>query len=185
MMMSITCDAIEVAGLAEERLLAVVVLVFVDDEFQIDVIPAGEGAGGFADVLLGVVADAHGEHFHDFAGEVFVGRAFDVDAGVEEREHAGVLGHGDHQVPEIAGAVVFEELQFGEQFAVIAHLGFVGGEMAVPEERHLFLQRPRAGEHAIRPPVGDAIGFERAGAKPVEELRRPPAEGGGCRWASP
>ena len=42
--------------------------------------------------------------------------------------------------------------------------------MAVPEERHLFLQRARAGEHAVGPPIGDAIGFEHAGAEPVEKF---------------
>ena len=42
--------------------------------------------------------------------------------------------------------------------------------MAVPEQRHFFLQRPRAGQHAIGPPIGDAVGFEHAGAQPVEEF---------------
>ena len=31
-------------------------------------------------------------------------------------------------------------------------------------------QRPRAREHAVRPPIGDAVGFERAGAQPVEKF---------------
>ena len=156
--------------LPRKRFHAIVVLIFVDDEFQIHIIPAGEGAGGFADILLGVVAHAHGEHFHDFAREIFVGRAFDVDSGVEEGEHAGILRHGDHEVTEIAGAVVFVELQFGEELAVVADLGLVGGVMTVPEERHLFLERARAGEHAVGPPIGHAVGFENAGAEPVEKF---------------
>ena len=57
-----------------------------------------------------------------------------------------------------------------EELAVVANLGFVGSEMAVPEQRHLFLQRPRAGQHPIGPPIGHAVGFENAGAQPVEEF---------------
>ena len=163
-------DAVEAAGLAEKRLFAVVVLIFVDDEFEIHVVPAGEGARRLANVLLRVVADAHGEHLHDFAREVFVGGALHVDARVQERQHRRVLGHGHHQVPEIAGAVVLEEFQLVEKLAIIADFGFVDGEMAVPEQRHVFLQRLRAGEHAICPPIADAVGFERAGAQPIEKF---------------
>ncbi len=42
--------------------------------------------------------------------------------------------------------------------------------MAVPEQRHLFLKRPRAGHHPVGPPIGHAVGFESAGAEPVKEL---------------
>jgi len=42
--------------------------------------------------------------------------------------------------------------------------------MAVPEQRHLLLQRRIAGHHAVGPPVGDAVGFQHAGTQPVEEL---------------
>ena len=139
-MMSIMSHAVEVAGLAEKRFFAVVVLIFVDDEFQVHEIPAGERARGLADVLLGVVAHAHGEHLHDFAREVFVGRALDVDAGVQEGEHGRVLrrrrpsGRGNCRC---RGAGTVPAVR--EQLAIIAHLVFVGGEVAVPEQRHLFL----------------------------------------------
>ena len=52
----------------------------------------------------------------------------------------------------------------------VAHLVLAGGEMAVPEQRHLLLERPLGVEHAVRPPVGDAAGLEHARAQPVEEL---------------
>ena len=42
--------------------------------------------------------------------------------------------------------------------------------MAVPEQGHLFLKWPGAVQHPIRPPIGHAISFERAGAEPVEEF---------------
>ncbi len=40
----------------------------------------------------------------------------------------------------------------------------------MPEKRDLFLKRPGAGEHPVRPPVADAVGFENAGAQPIEKL---------------
>ena len=75
--------AIEVAGLAQEMLFAVVVV------FRLELIapvetahrltgwlgadsPAGKGAGCFLNVVLGVVADAHGEQLQQLAAPVFV-----------------------------------------------------------------------------------------------------------------
>ena len=145
-------------------------LVGIDHELQVHVVPAGEGAGGLADVGLAVVAHAHGEQLHDLAGEVLVGRALHVHAGIEEGQHGRVFCHGDHQLTEIAGALRVEQLQLVEQLAVVAHLALVHGEMPMPEQRHLLLQRRIAGHHAVGPPVGHAVGFEHAGAQPVEEL---------------
>jgi hypothetical protein len=81
------------------------VLVLVDHEFQIDVVPPSERPRGFADVLLGVVADAHGEQLHDFAGEILVGSPFDIDPGVQECQHSRVLRHSHGEIPEIAGSL--------------------------------------------------------------------------------
>ena len=67
-------DAVEVAGPAEERLRAVVMLVRVHLEREVVEIPAGERARAFAHVLLRVVPDAHGEEFHHLAGEILVRR---------------------------------------------------------------------------------------------------------------
>ena len=83
---------------------------------------------------------------------------------------AGILRHGHHQVAEVARSLVLEQLQLVEQLAIVADLGFVDGEVAVPEQRHLFAQRLRTGQHPIRPPIRDAVGFERAGAQPVEKF---------------
>ena len=52
---------------------AAVVLRVIDMEAEVFVNPASEGARSLADVLLGVVADAHGEELHEFAAEIFVG----------------------------------------------------------------------------------------------------------------
>ena len=142
----------------------------VEFEFETAVIPASESPGCFADVVLAVVADAHGEHFHDLAREVFIRRAFDVHAGVEIGEHGRVLRRADQKGAEIAEAVAVEQLQLALHLAIVAYLLFTAGEMAVPEHRHLFLERCRRRHHAIGPPVGQAISFKAAGAQPVEEF---------------
>ena len=156
--------------LPRNGLLGVVVFLLVHDELEIHEIPAGERAGGFANVFFGVVADAHGEQLHDFAREVLVGCALDVDARVQEGEHRGILRDGHHQVAEIAEPLLMEQLELAEQLAVVADLGFVDGEVAVPEQRHLFLKRAGRRQHAIGPPIGRAVGFENTRAKPVEEF---------------
>ena len=74
-------------GVSEHGFLAVVVLRFVDMEGKIVVAPSGEGARGFAQVLLGVIADAHGEQFHELAAEILVRAPFQVLPGVEIDEH--------------------------------------------------------------------------------------------------
>ena len=145
-------------------------LIFVDDEFHIHIVPARECARGLTDILFRVVADSHGEQLHDFAREILVGSALDVDARVEEREHGGVLRHGDRKIPKVAGSLLLKQLQLIEKLAVIANLGFVRNKMAVPEQRHFLLQRPGAVQHPVRPPVSDTVGFERAGAQPVKEF---------------
>ena len=42
--------------------------------------------------------------------------------------------------------------------------------MTMPEQGHFFLERTRAGQHPIGPPVGHAVGFENAGAEPIEKF---------------
>ena len=120
--------------------------------------------------VLAVVAHAHGEQLHDLAGEVLVRRALHVHPGIEEGEHRRVLRDRDHELAEVAGGVAAEGLVLAQHLAEVAHLVLAGGEMAVPEQRHLLLERALGVEHAIRPPVGDAARLEHARAQPVEEL---------------
>ncbi len=49
--------------------------------------PAGEGAGGLADVLLAVVADAQAEQLHQLACVVLIGLPLGVTAGIEPDHH--------------------------------------------------------------------------------------------------
>ena len=162
--------AVEIAAVPEHLFFGVVVLYRIDRERGALEVPAGEGTGGFADVVLAVVAHAHGEEFHDLAREILVRSALDVHPGIEESEHRRALRHADHQSAEVAQPLGLEQLELLQHLAVVAHLLFGGGEMAVPEQRHFFLQRAWRGQHAVRPPIGNPVGLEDARAQPVEEL---------------
>src|SRR4029077_17622166 len=133
-------DAVEVAALAEEFLLAGIVFRLVELEAKIVVGPAGERSRRLADVVLAVVAHPHGEEFHDLAAEVLVRGALYVLPGGEKNQHGRVLGHGDQKLAEISSAFLMEQLELDQHFAIVADLVGAGGEMSVPEQRHLLLQ---------------------------------------------
>ena len=81
----------------------------------------------------------------------------------------GVLRHRHQQLAEVARRVPLERVDLHEHLAVVAHLVLGGGEVSVPEERHLLLERPVGVEHPLGPPVADPAGLEPARAQPVEE----------------
>ena len=95
--------------MSEHGFLAAVVLSLVDMEGKIVVAPPGKGPRGFAEVLLGIVADAHGEQFHELAAEILVRPAFQVLPGVEIDQHRRVARDGGKQGPEISGGVLLEQ----------------------------------------------------------------------------
>ena len=135
--------AVEIAVRAQELLVAVVMLGGIDLEVEPSEIPTGKGACGFANIVFAVVADAHGEQFHDFAREVLVRRTLHVHASVEKGEHGRILGDAYQERAKIAEALILEQLELAQHLAIVAHLLFRTREMAVPEHRHLFLQRRR------------------------------------------
>jgi hypothetical protein len=116
------------------------------------------------------VADPHGEQLHDLASEVFVGRSLDVHPGVEKGQHRRILGHADEQIAEVAGRVPLEQLELPQHLAVVAHLVLARGEVAMPEQRHLLLERPASPQHPLGPPVPDPVRLQAARTQPVEEL---------------
>ena len=169
-------------GPAQKGLDAGVVQFGLHDEVQPGVRPARERARGFADVRLGIIADAHREQFQDLAAEILVRAAFDVLAGVQIDEHGRVPGDPDEQVAEIPVGVFAEEIILLEQLAVVAHLRVRGRKVAVPEQRQLFLERARGDQHPLRPPLAGAPHFEQVRPQPIEEavddrLQRPVAAG--------
>src|SRR5207249_2968931 len=88
-------------GLAEDRLFAVVVIVFAEVGPALLDAPASEGPRRLANVLLGVVAaigparvvDAQAEQLHQLAGMVLVGPIASALGGVEPDHHRLVAGH--------------------------------------------------------------------------------------------
>ena len=96
-------------GVSKHGFLAAIVLRVVDVEGEIVVAPSGKGAGGFANVLLGIVADAHGEQLHELATEILVRAAFQVLPGVEKDQHRRIARDGGKQGPEISGGMLLEQ----------------------------------------------------------------------------
>ena len=116
-----------------------------------------------------VVAHAHREQLHDLAAEILVGRPLHVLPGVEEHQHRRVLRHAHQQFAETAGGEALKQRELAEHLAIVANLVAAGGEVAVPEQRHLLFERPVGRDHAVRPPVGDPPRLQRARAQPEEE----------------
>ena len=92
--------AVQAAAAAEDRLGLVVVPRGDVAEGAVVDGPAGQGAGGLLDVVLGVVADAEGEQLHQLAGEVLVGVPLAVRRGVEPDQQRRVADRGLEQLAE-------------------------------------------------------------------------------------
>ena len=150
---------VEFSSLAEDGFFAVVELLGVEFGVVAFDAPAGEGAGDFLDVLLGVVADAEGEEFHEFAGVVFVGFAFAVLFAVEPDEHGGVVADGEEEVAEVSQAEASEEVDLADDVHGVLVFAEAGGEGVVPEECDAFLEGARGFEEAEDPPLLGEFGF--------------------------
>ena len=122
-------DAIEVASGTQESFLTIVVLVFVDDELEIHIIPACKCSSSFPDILFRVVANAHRKQLHDFASEVLISRTLHIHTRIQEGQHCGILGDGYKQIAKIPGSVFVKQLELAQRFSVIAHLRFINSEM--------------------------------------------------------
>ena len=136
---------------AEDGFVAVIVHALVEDEgaaaLRLQDGPAGEAAGDFGDIVLGVAAiDAEGVEFEQFAAVVFVEAARALFAAglrgvgthgfpvIEVEQHGRALGGGLQEVFELAEDVRADDvaLVFGDQVAVGA-LVEVDVEVVEPE----------------------------------------------------
>ena len=113
--------------------------------------PAGEGAGGLADVGLGIGASAQREQLEELAGEVLVRPFAMAGPAVEPDEHGRVGDHRVEQPGEAAERPFAERLDLRGQGGHAVDLRQAGGEVAVPEERQPLAERVAAEEHAIEP----------------------------------
>ena len=132
-------------------------------------VPSGEHARAGVDVRFGERADAHREELHQLTGKVLLRLRTEVGAAVEPHQHRWILGDRDQQIPEVAERVLPQQLELPlEPGRVLRGLGrkcprsldrtefagdlrVGGGEMVVPEERHLLLQRTAAVDQAEEP----------------------------------
>ena len=132
-------------------------------------IPAGEDPCTGIDVVLGVVVDPDREELHQLPGVVLLRQRLEIGVSVEPRDHGWVLGDGEQQVAEVAKGVLAKQLELsldavcvlgglrGQGTARRAGTELAGdlaepcGEVVVPEQRHLLLQRALGVDHAEDP----------------------------------
>src|SRR5580692_10951854 len=119
--------------MSKHGFLAVIMLRVVDVEAEIIVAPSSKGARGFAQVLLGVVANAHGEQFHELAAKILVRSAFQILSSVQINEHRRIARDSGKQSAEISGRVLLEQCDLAEHLSIIAHLLLAGREVTMPE----------------------------------------------------
>jgi hypothetical protein len=81
----------------------------------------------------------------------------------------GIARDGRQQRPEISCGMLLEQRDLSKHLAIVANLVLARREMAVPEQRKLFLQWTVRRDHAVRPPVRNAARLQHAGAQPEEE----------------
>ena len=62
--------------------------------------PAGQGAGGLLDIVLGVMADAEREQLHQLAGQVLVWVPLAIGRRIQPDKQRRVVDDGAEQLPE-------------------------------------------------------------------------------------
>jgi hypothetical protein len=158
------------------RLVALVVVLVVEDELVVPERVPGEGAGALLDVVLGVVADAQAEQLHELAGEVLVGAPDARVVVVEVGEHRGVADDPEQQVGEAAQRVRAEQLVLHVHVVRVLDRAVAGREVVVPEERHLLFERARRLDHALEPPPLDVADLLAVLPLPLLALQAEPRE---------
>ena len=120
------------------------------------------------------MADADREQLHDFAAEVLLRLRFGVALAVEPHQHRGILRDLHQEIAVVAEGVLAEKLDLSLRTAqhaglVREHLGRLhvagvgdqlavgGGEVVVPEQRHLLLQRTPRMNHAEQPALARVV----------------------------
>ena len=137
-------------------------------------VPAAEHTRRGVDVRLGVVADADREELHDLAAEVLLWPRPGVALTIEPDQRRGILRDLHQEIAEVAERVLAEQLDLSLRSAqgaglvrehlgalqharVIGQLAVAGGEVVVPEQRHLFLQRTPRVNQAEHPSLARVV----------------------------
>ena len=163
--------SVEPAGLAQERLGAVVVVLGPVLELPVeaavgpDGVPGGSGAhvvlvgygptgertGAGLHVVLVIGPDAHGEQLQQLPAEVLVGRAFMVVLVVQPEDHCRVPGQLRQQVAKRAQPVTAERVDLVGHGLGVVQLAVGRGEETVPEQGDFLLQGPPGVYHPVHP----------------------------------
>ncbi len=115
--------------------------------------PARQRPRRLGDIVFGVVPLAQGEQLHDLPGKVLVRVLTPALRLVQPDQHRRVLAHRNEQPQPVARPLAPKQVVLSpHQVGVPDFLG-TGGKVAVPEERHLFLEWPRAVRHPLQPPA--------------------------------
>jgi hypothetical protein len=76
---------------------------------------------------------------------------------VQPDQHGGIPGGLGQQLQPVPGGQTAEEFVLTPYIIGVADLLGAGGEVAMPEQGHLFLERTRACSHAIEPPAAQLV----------------------------
>ena len=166
---------VERAGLSEEGLHPVVVepgivakRTAAVERAAIRERPTRPGPRGLPDVAFGVVPDPQGEELYQFAGPVLVGVPLAVGIVVQVAEHRRIPRHAVEQAGEVPGGVLAEELVLVGKGDGVVDVAERRGEVPVPEQRELLLERRWRPGHPIEPPARERD--HGAGVGPVDFL---------------
>ena len=122
----------------------------------------GEGARRFSNVGFGVMPDPDGEKLHQFPRPIFVRVLFPALLQIEVDHHRGVARDLFRERGKISERVAAERVVLPPHPVAVLHFLDAGGEVAVPEERHLFDERRGRRHHVVEPPtpqIEDVLAF--------------------------
>ena len=153
---------VEVARMAQERLLAIIVIFLEVLKFPVPPVivtsrrcirdrPPSEGPGGLPHVRLRIVAHTQAEQLQQLPPPVLIDRMGVVVAVIQPVDHGRILRQRDQQVAVAAHPLVAEHVDLADQLVPVVDLGLACREHMVPEEHHLLLQRPFGGQHGMKP----------------------------------
>src|SRR5438132_12703510 len=153
--------AVKIAGAAEKSFRPSVVLIGSKPETlrnKIKAIP-GEGAGRFAYVLLGVVADIDREQFHQFARPIFVRMLAPALWQIEIDHHRRIPRHLFSEGGEVCQGVTADSLVLQPHPITVFYLLERVGEVTMSEEGHCFDYGTRSRLQDGYPPSAETRNF--------------------------
>ena len=156
--------AVEVALVTKKLFFALIVVILAIHKLGFEVTkrierqglrkrPTSERSSRILDVILGVVSDSHRKQFQDLTTIVLVDRSSVILVVVEPEDHRRVSRKFQQNRPEVAQSVVPEHLDVIDHAGRVLALGPSGRQDAMPEQRHLLLQRTLGVDHPKQPPT--------------------------------